>query len=237
MDYSRIAERLTTALQLDNPPIGLAFVTEQPDGIPESEDAAPSACSFWPRASSAVFYARAEDHLNCPVGAMTLGFDLPPAVQEDLMAAAQRMIGCGYLQAQEVEKLPGLPHGHQGIVYGPLADLPLPPRLALLWLSPYQAMIAAEAAGSCRWTEQTPTIAPGRPACAVIPLSLLRSRPTLSLGCIGMRTFTQVSDGLMLAALPADQLQEFVDALEAVVHANGTMREFYEGRREAVAGA
>ena len=68
------------------------------------------------------------------------------------------------------------------------------PQLILMWLKPSQAMIYNEVLGCCKWSDSMDSMALGRPACAVIPTTLNQSPFGMSLGCTGMRTFTEVSD-------------------------------------------
>jgi uncharacterized protein (DUF169 family) len=61
-----------------------------------------------------------------------------------------------------------------------------------------------------------------------LPAALDKSQSTLSLGCLGMRIFTEVSQGELLAVLPGSRIEEFSRALESVGAANQTMGEFYQ---------
>ncbi|MGE3992800.1 DUF169 domain-containing protein [Pseudorhodoplanes sp.] len=92
MDHKAIAGMLTNSLDLASPPIALAFVESTP-GNGASVDAmpAPSACSFWRRAETGIFFASAKAHFNCPVGAMVMGFDLPKDVCDELMGLVGTM--------------------------------------------------------------------------------------------------------------------------------------------------
>ena len=123
----------------------------------------------------------------------------------------------------------GEPHG--GIVYGPLADFPLEPDLILLWLSPEQAMLYNEAAGSATWSKEMAPSLFGRPTCAALPAAMEGSRPTMSLGCIGMRTFTGAPADAMVAAIPSADAERFVEALERTAAANALMASFYENHK------
>jgi uncharacterized protein (DUF169 family) len=71
----------------------------------------------------------------------------------------------------------------------------------------------------------------GRPTCAALPAAMAASRPVMSLGCIGMRTFTRVPEDLMLGVIPAGEAPTFLDAIDTAVRANEAMRPFYEGQR------
>jgi uncharacterized protein (DUF169 family) len=56
----------------------------------------------------------------------------------------------------------------------------------------------------------------------------------MSLGCAGMRTFTEIGDEMNLAVIPGSALAGFVDALERTVDSNATMRSYYSARKTAI---
>lgn len=237
MSYRMIAEQLRSLLQLESPPIGLAFMRERPPGVRVAGEAVPSSCALWPQAEEGVFYAPAEQHFNCPVGALVMGFPMPEAVQEQLGGLIQAMCECGYLAPEEATRVPSMSTASAGILYGPLAVFPAVPDVVLLWMTPQQAMLYSEAAGTASWAAE-PISATGRPACAALPLAIQGNRPLLSLGCIGMRTFTQVAGDRLLGAVPGGKLEEFGAGLERIVEANQVMRSFYERHQaEVVASA
>ncbi len=235
MDQVRIAEQHATTLSLREPAVALAFVDSAPAGIPALDEQVPSACAMWRKAETKVFYAPAESHFNCPVGSMTMGFDLPEAVKNELMGLVGKMCECGYFSADEPAKMPTVHRKSQGIVYGPLKDLPVQPDLILMWLTPRQAMFLNEASGAARWTDE-PSSMFGRPGCAALPVALDSSKPASSFGCMGMRTFTEVADDRFLAVLPATRAEDFVQSLAAVAASNDTMRAFYEERKARFSG-
>ena len=70
--------------------------------------------------------------------------------------------------------------------------------------------------------------------CAALPLALSSNQPGLSLGCAGMRTFTEIGDDLALAVVPGTAVAKFVDALDGMVESNTTMRSFYLAAKAAV---
>ncbi len=149
MDYGKAAEGLSSQLGLDISPIALTLAEAIPPGVQTYDQAVPSACAFWRKAESRVFYASAEQHANCPIGVMTMGFPMTQAVQQELMGLAQMMVGCGYLAADEPEKIPTVQKNKTGIVYGPLKEFPIEPDLVLLWLTPQQGMLFSETVRSC----------------------------------------------------------------------------------------
>lgn len=228
-EMTSAAERLTATLNLDFGPIGLAFTDTPPEGIPGPGPVAPSACSFWRRAEQGVFYAAAADHFNCAVGSMVMGFALPDEVQAALGGLVESMCACGYLDEEEAAKIPAVTPSSQGIVYGPLASLPVPADVILLWLTPAQSMILNEAAGGAKWTSGLVSVS-GRPACAAIPIARAEGSPAMSLGCAGMRTFTGISGNYLLGAIPGTAADSLVAALESTVAANDSMLAFYQGR-------
>jgi uncharacterized protein (DUF169 family) len=231
VERNAIAAELSRSLGLRSRPIGIAFVEGAPEGVVQSEAAVPSACTFWVKAEEGVFYATPEQHHNCPIGAMTMGFPLPSDVESNLMGLVQKMCEDRYLGVAEPASIPSVTKPKTGIVYGPLEELPIDPDVILLWLDPTQAMVFNEAAGSAAWSDSmTPTLF-GRPTCAALPASLQSARPTMSLGCVGMRTFTGVGSDVMLGVVPAAEAQGFLDALATAARANSEMKQFYEGHK------
>jgi uncharacterized protein (DUF169 family) len=235
MEYDRIASGISSKLQLTSPAVALSFVEAPPAGLTSFDQDVPSACALWRKAETSIFYAPAEKHFNCPIGAMTMGFEMPKEVQQQLMGVVEKMYGAGYISPEETAKIPGVKRKKSGIVYGPLASFPLEPDLVLMWLTPRQAMIYSEAAGTCRWTEAMPATAFGRPSCAALPVALERSQPTLSLGCLGMRIFTAIGENHLLAVVPGNKLEEFSKGLELTERANQTMGAFYQEQKSKFA--
>jgi uncharacterized protein (DUF169 family) len=233
MDRATTAQRLSTLLSLQHPPVALAFASGQPDGVPQATKAVPSSCTFWRQAEQGTFYASAAQHFNCPVGSMVMGFELPAEVNEQLGGLVQSMCDAQYLSMDEAAKIPSVGRQSAGIVYGPLHEFPLEPDVVLLWVNVAQAMLYSEAAGRAAWTA-TPMEVSGRPGCAAIPLALRDNRPGLSLGCAGMRTFTEIGDEETLAAVPGAALAEFVDALAATAESNAAMRDFYSAHKAVI---
>jgi uncharacterized protein (DUF169 family) len=233
MTNQEVGATIITALDLDPPPIALAFVDQLPVGIDTIQTDVPSSCSFWRRAEQGVFYAPAEAHFKCPVGAMVMGFELPEAVSNELQQLVSNMSNCGYISSDEPAHIPAMQAGSKGIVYGPLSAFPLRANVVVCWVSPSQAMIWNEASGEAGWKRDIPTPVMGRPACAALPASISRNRPVISFGCMGMRTFTEISGDRMLAIIPGALLAEFASKLKAMRSTNDAMQSFYKGRLNA----
>jgi uncharacterized protein (DUF169 family) len=229
MEYTALSNEISALLDLDSPVIGLSFVDAPPEGVNRFEGVVPSACTFWRRAEDGVFYASGEQHgTHCPIGAMTMGFELPSNVQENLMSVVGLMCECGYIGGDEPQAIPTVKRKSSGIVYGPLADLPLEPDVLLMWVTPRQAMFFNEAAGTVEWGGSMPKGLTGRPTCAAIPLAMETGKAGTSTGCIGMRTFTEISDDRLLAVVPGEKAEEFVAGLRRAAAANARMVTAYE---------
>lgn len=225
------ARRLTVALELDLPPVALRFVSHAPDDVPEVGRDLPSSCSYWREAENRTFYASLDQHLHCAIGAMVMGFQISDEVRAQLGEVITAMAECGYLSPEEAAAIPVMPKGHVGIVYGPLSQTPQTPDLMLLWANAKQAMLCGEAAGSAAWTSD-PTTMTGRPGCAALPRAMNGGSPAMSIGCIGMRTFTEIPDDRILVAVPGVGLAAFIADVERLNAANDAMRQIYRGMRD-----
>jgi uncharacterized protein (DUF169 family) len=233
MDNSDAAALLKSKLALGIEPVALACRDSAPEHVAVHHAAVPSACSFWREAENELFFAPAESHFNCPVGAMVFGFELPPAVSADLAALVGMMTQCGYVAAGEPGAIPTHPtKGAKGVLYGPLARFPVPPDAVLLWLTPAQAMVVSEATGSATWGSNATVL--GRPACAAIPQAINSNRSSLSLGCIGMRTFTGIAPERLLVAVPGTSIGTFAADVNRLSAINDGMAAFYRQRAAAL---
>jgi len=231
MTNLELAELLTDSLKLETPPIAVRFLAEPPTGIRTFQGEVPSACTFWRRAEHETFYADVPSHFNCLVGAHTMGLDLPPEKGHELMELIGQMQANEYLDPVEVPHIPTVPGTKSGILYGPLADAREEPDVVLVWLAPYQAMLLQEATGGSHWSEQPGVPTFGRPSCAAIPAAIAQARATQSLGCMGMRVFTDVSRNLLLGVLPRALLEDLPKGLDRAVQANDKMTQHYRGQK------
>ena len=231
MDNFERARALVEQLRLDRAPVGLAFVDEAPAGVPPIDVAAPSACSFWRMAETSVFYADAARHYDCPVGAMTMGFELPEEQQPAARELVGTMLELEYLGQEELAHLPGVRKPHRGIVYGPLAQFPIEPDVVLVIATPHRAMILGEASEAVALREAPALPAMGRPACAAVAWSANQSQPTLSLGCIGARTYVEVPDDRAVVVVPGVELDRVVDRLTLLTRANDTLERYHRQKK------
>lgn len=233
MDYRTLANLLQQSLNLQYPPVAMTRTNERPASVEASTETVPSACTFWRRAETSVFYAGAEAHMNCPIGAMVMGFELSEAKSGELMNLVGGMCELNYLKPEEVELIPTFQSPSTGAVYGPLADFPVEPDVALVWTTPFQAMLLQETTGATTWTGENGRVF-GRPACSVLPSADSSGGAAMSLGCMGMRTFTEIAPDLCLIAIPRQGLEGLAANLERTLEANQTMASAYRDMAEAI---
>lgn len=232
--YERLANNLTRKLRLDHAPVGIAFVNEAPEGVRHYKQAVPSACTFWRAAETGMFYATAEDHYNCPIGAITQGFEIPAPVADEALSLIGMMGKLSYLEAAEANRVPSVEKRHKYIVYGPLKDFgQVQPDVVLLIGTPFQAMMISEASGTVSWGTGRESRTLGRPACAVIPTSLKTGQTTVSMACMGARTFAAIGEQELLMSIPAALLPKLEIQLAVILDANGSMQQFYETRKNS----
>ena len=232
MDLSAISKQLTAAIGLSSSPIALSFLDEVPRGITVFDSKVPSACTFWTRAEKGLFFARAEDHENCPVGTLTMGFPLHEKVMSSLQEFVAKMCHANYIGAKEPESIPRYRNEKNGILYGPLGIFPRTPDLCLIWVNGRQAMLLEETLGTVCWDAIQRSAAFGRPACAALAVTLNENRTTLSFGCSGMRTFTDIGDDILLLSIPGSSLESLSERLQATMKANDEMLSFYRQHRQ-----
>ena len=234
--YQELTERLINQLQLKQPPVGMAFVDTVPEDVRRAGRKVPSACTFWRMAEQGVFYASAEDHQECPIGMMTMGFEMPEAAQQRAESLVETMASVQYFSPAEVSALPVVNKPHQSIVYGRLDQFPGEADVILCVLDTEQAMLVAEAQGEVNWLQQAGQSAFGRPTCAVIPRALRTGLTSMSFGCVGARTYTGLTPGQLVLTLPASALPGLVERLDITVAANAALAPFHQQQREKFTG-
>lgn len=233
--YQDLADRFRNALQLQHAPVGLAFVEQVPDTIQKYATRVPSACTFWRLAEKGVFYANAEDHQQCPIGMMTMGFQMPASAQQRAQELVQTMANVQYFSPAEVSALPVVEKAHQSIIYGNLAQLPVEADVVLCVLNTQQAMLIAESLGQVNWLKGGQS-AFGRPTCGIIPRSLKTNEASLSFGCVGARTYIELTPGEVVLTLPAQQFADLVEKLETIVTANAALAPFHQQQKATFGG-
>jgi len=230
--WKELEARFVERLNLKQRPVAVTLLDAEPAGITKFVGTEPSGCSFWRLAAEGrTFYTVASDHFNCPVGSFTHKIDLPPARQQELNDVLGFMFHVEYLKPEEISKIPQLPKAPTAVVYAPLADAPLDPSVVLFACRPASAMLLQEAAARANATSALPVL--GRPTCMAIPAALSMGTTT-SLGCVGNRTYTGVSDEEMYVAVPGGKLAEVDAALDTIAAANAALSDYARSRRAAL---
>jgi uncharacterized protein (DUF169 family) len=230
--YHDVTRRFVELLHLKQPPIGLAFVDAIPESLAHANRRVPSACTFWRLAEQGVFYAGAEDHQECPIGMMTMGFTMPAEAQQRAQDLVQTMADVRYFSPAEVSALPVVDKPHQNIIYGRLDQFPGTADVVLCILDTHQAMLIAEAIGNTNWLQEGGQSAFGRPTCAIIPRALRTGATSMSFGCVGTRTYTGLTPGELVLTMPAPEFTHLIERLETIVAANNALAPFHRGQKE-----
>lgn len=230
-----LARTLTNALQLNVPPVAIAFVDSEPAGISTFDGQVPAGCRFWQEATSRVFATVARDHDMCSIGVYTHHLECAAGVQADLQDTLKVLADLTYVRPEDMPFIQVLNREAKVVVYGPLNLIPVVPDVVLLFVKSDQALILSEAS---QQLEQGVPPALGRPACAVIPQAMNTGRTALSLGCCGARAYLDLlTPDVALYAIPAKTLVAFTERVEALAKANSILTKFHAiRRREAEAG-
>jgi uncharacterized protein (DUF169 family) len=233
-DYARIEDMLMTTLGLERRPVAVAFRDTPPSGVRKFAGSQPSGCSFWRLAASGdAFYTEPSDHFNCPVGSYTHNIALPPEREQELPHVLSLMSDIGYIRMEEVGGIPRLPTTPSAIVYAPLGQSPVDPDVVLVSGRPGRMMLLQEAATRAA-TSVTSML--GRPTCMAIPAAMSGSLAP-SLGCVGNRIYTGVSDDEFYVAIAGRTLPAIVEQLSTIVSANAALTDYHTSRRATLATA
>jgi uncharacterized protein (DUF169 family) len=233
-DLAALAATLTDALQLAQPPIGIALAETVPPGVARWHGALPSGRRFWQEAATRVFATSPADHDLCAIGTYTHNLEATAAHEIERGQALKIFADLGYVRAEDLPLIPVLAARPRHVVYGPLAVLPVPADVVLLFVKANQSLILSEAA---QQIEGGLPPAMGRPACAIIPQAVNTARSALSLGCCGARAYLDVlTDDVALYAIPGAQLTTYAERIAVLARANATLTAFHRRRRQEVEG-
>jgi uncharacterized protein (DUF169 family) len=224
--YQDLTNQFVSLLQLKHMPIGLAFVDIVPENVQHTAKHVPSACTFWRLAEQGVFYANAEDHQECPIGMMTMGFTMPEVAQQRAQALVETMASVQYFSPAEVSALPVVKQPHQSIIYGRLDQFPVATDVILCILDTQQAMLVAEALGQVNWLQGGQS-AFGRPTCGVIPRTMQTGETSISFGCVGARTYVELTPSEAVLTIPTVRFAELVERLHTIVDANNALAPYH----------
>jgi len=222
----------TELLGLGKPPIAIGFFESPPAGLRRWEGGSVAAgCMFWEKAMSGQsFYTVPSDHYNCAVGSYTHKIALPSARAHELNDAIVFMAENNYVAAAEVPGIPTLARSPGAVAYGPMDGAGFKPDVVLIAAKPAQAMLIYEAAIKAG-AGSALTNALGRPACAILPLTMASSQTSISLGCKGNRTFTGLADEEMYVVIPGDKWEAVIEKIAEAHEANVAMGKYYSDRK------
>jgi len=225
-------DRIQEVLNLSAPPIAIGFSDEPPAGLERwPGGAVPAGCVFWREAMKGrAFYTVPADHYNCAVGAYTHAIHLPSERGTQLDDTLQFMVLKEYLRMEEVPGIPTLEKTPAYISYAPVETAPFRRDLILITAKPAAAMLIYETALRSRaGAALADTL--GRPACAVLPLASRTGVASLSLGCMGNRTFTGLRDEELYVCIPGARWDSLVSKLTEIGRANSAMQQHYRNHK------
>lgn len=228
-----MSEQLQDLLQLDTNPIAVTFHESQPNDVSRVDKVEASGCTYWKRASEGkTFYTEASDHYNCPIGCYTHNVPLTEEQITELENTLGLMAELGYITWDEVPGIPKRSETFHHAVYSPLEDATGIPNVVLVSGTPKQMMLLAEAATAAGIGTENGIM--GRPTCAVIPAVMDSGQSASSLGCIGNRVYTALSDDDFYFAFPGKHTTSIIENLEMIIHANSELEKYHQQRQEEI---
>lgn len=235
-NHAALSAAFSQHLSLDVAPVAVAFLRGAPAGVAAFAGGAPSGCSFWKRAAdlpegASAFATAPADHHGCPIGSYTHRIDLPPARSGELGETLGVMAGLGYLSMDEVPGIPRLAEAPGAVVYSRLSDAPVDPDVVVFAVRPGAAMLLGEAAIAAGLPRAGGPLA--RPTCMALPAALAGGAAQ-SLGCVGNRVYTGLSDAHLYEVVRGRDLGALAAALARVAAANVALRGHHEGRKRAL---
>ena len=227
-DYAQIEKQLADALRLSRRPVAIAFRDAAPAGVAALTGTQPSGCSFWRLAASGrTFYTVPSDHYNCPVGSYTHNIALPKEREAELSNTLSLMVNVGYIRMEEVPAIPRLATTPAVTIYAPLASTPIDPDAVIVAGKPGRVMLLHEA-GTRAAKQALPLL--GRPTCMAIPAALSHGVAS-SLGCIGNRIYTGISDDEFYTVIAGRDLDGVMAQLDTISSANAELTTYHTARR------
>jgi uncharacterized protein (DUF169 family) len=225
-----LEQQFAAATKASRRPVAVTFLDQAPTNVKNFEGSEPSGCSFWRLAAEGrTFYTVPQNHFNCAVGAYTHNIALSPEREKETEQTLKFMFELGYVKPEEIPQIPRLSKTPKAILYSPLGEATAVPDVALFSVKPSGAMLLQEAAGRAGVGSGAPTL--GRPTCMALPASLLHGTIT-SLGCIGNRVYTGLSDDELYVVLRGKDLPSVAEALKTIASANFALKDYATGRRE-----
>jgi uncharacterized protein (DUF169 family) len=228
--WADLAERLISTLHLSAAPLGIAFHAEPPEDVarfdaPMSEPEAdgrtgrvPAGCVFWMHGARQAFTTVPADHGNCSVGRFTHGFaSLEEVAGNDDIAA---LLGSGWVDESAFGTIPSVSGSPGAVTYEPLGQGPTPvdPDVVLLRVNARQMMVLSDALPGLRIE--------GKPQCHIVAIAKEQGEVAASVGCALSRARTGMPPEEMTCAVPADRLEEVVEAVTRAAEIDTTVAKY-----------
>ncbi len=227
-NWSQFAVDLSNVLTLEAPPIAITFSEAPPAGV-EAFDApfpepspdgrtgrVPAGCAFWIKSAEKTFSTVAEDHGNCSVGSVVIGFKNFDEVAGNSDVAA--MLETGWVTADVVPQIPVITEKPGAVTYGPLTETPVDPDVVLIRVNGEQLMLLHDALPDMRLA--------GKPQCHIVALAKEQGVVAASVGCALSRVRSGISVEEMTCAIPAARLGDVLAALITTAGADGQVASF-----------
>jgi uncharacterized protein (DUF169 family) len=197
-----LAQELIRLLDLDHPPVAVAFHETEPAAPLGSRPAPePAGCCFWQHAEQRPLHTIAADHAHCSVGSYTHGLiSLAAAAAGEDTAA---LLGSGWITEADLATAPRVATVPAAITYAPLDDAS-DADVVLVRLTASSLM--ALQAGCPELAVVT------KPQCQIVPLAL-EGTIAVSPGCAVSRVRTGLPADELTCALPARDLAAVVARL------------------------
>jgi uncharacterized protein (DUF169 family) len=231
--WNDLEKRIGGVVKLARRPVAVTFLDAVPANVEKFSGSEPSGCSFWRLAAAGrTFYTVPENHFNCAVGAYTHNIPLSVEREKETEQTLKLMFDLGYVKPEEVPQIPRLPRTPKAVLYSPLGDASAFPDVVLFACKPMAAMLLNEAISRAGVASGVPAL--GRPTCMALPATMQHGS-ILSLGCIGNRVYTGLTDDEMYLVVRGKDLATVADALGVVASANAALNDYAKGRRQDLA--
>ncbi len=226
--WRHLAIDLVRLLELDAPPVAIAFTDQAPEGVPAFDapmpeptpdgrtGRAPASCVFWMHAAEGAFTTAPEDHGNCSVGALTHGLlGLEEAAGR---ADVAELVNTGWVSEEVFPEIPTVSERPGAITYAPLIDTPVDPDVVLLRVNGKQLMEIQDAIPDMRIG--------GKPQCHIVPAAVEDGAVAASIGCALSRVRTGMAPSELTCTIPAPRLAEVVDRLRSALETDDSVRSY-----------
>jgi uncharacterized protein (DUF169 family) len=217
-DWNVLAGRLQRGLGLAAPPIAITFTASLPTTVPAFDEPmpGPAGCVFWMKSTDRTFTTVAEDHANCSVGAVTHGFKTLADVGANEDVAA--LLESGWVNEAAIPTIPVVSERPAAVVYGPLANTPVEPDVALVRITGRQLMVLHDAFPDLRIE--------GKPQCHIVALAKEQGVMAASVGCQLSRVRTGMSNAEMTCAIPAAMVPDVIARIEQTAVADNAVARY-----------